>query len=378
MPGSVDFLIAGGGPAGSTAAALLASQGRDVVLVERTLEPHHKVCGEFLSYEALRYLRSLGVDPLGLGAVPIYRMRLVANNVIAEMDLPFEAMSLSRKSMDAALLARAEECGAGLIRGFQVEHLKSSNTHWTVVLNDGRELLSNQVMLATGKHNLRGHIRKEAAQCSLIAFKMHMQLSLAQAHKLLGVVEVVLFPGGYLGLQPIGSGCANLCLLIHDKALRRIGGGWAGVLRHLIVSSPFLRERLHGAQELWPRPLALSKIPYGYLRRRTQNGLWALGDQAAVIPSFSGDGMAIALHSAYFAAALQATGADAVEYTTRLYNQLRPQVQRAALLSRAMVRAPQCASLLKYFPSLLRWLAQSTRISSDLLVSEIFTQRSYV
>jgi menaquinone-9 beta-reductase len=43
--------------------------------------------------------------------------------------------------------------------------------------------------------------------------------------------------------------------------------------------------------------LAIASIPYGYVQNRSI-GLWCIGDQAAVIPSFSGDGIAIALHSA--------------------------------------------------------------------------------
>jgi flavin-dependent dehydrogenase len=46
--------------------------------------------------------------------------------------------------------------------------------------------------------------------------------------------------------------------------------------------------------------LAIASIPYGYVQNRSI-GLWCIGDQAAVIPSFSGDGIAIALHSARWA-----------------------------------------------------------------------------
>ena len=43
----------GGGPAGSALATRLARSGREVVLVERETGPHDKVCGEFLSWEAV-------------------------------------------------------------------------------------------------------------------------------------------------------------------------------------------------------------------------------------------------------------------------------------------------------------------------------------
>ena len=46
----------GGGLAGSMVAMRLASAGREVVLLEKEREAHHKVCGEFLSREAIHYL----------------------------------------------------------------------------------------------------------------------------------------------------------------------------------------------------------------------------------------------------------------------------------------------------------------------------------
>ena len=46
-----DIAIIGGGVAGSTAAALLAQRGLQVILIEKGRFPRQKVCGEFLSPE---------------------------------------------------------------------------------------------------------------------------------------------------------------------------------------------------------------------------------------------------------------------------------------------------------------------------------------
>ena len=55
-------LVAGGGVAGAAAACLLAQRGREVLLVERERGPHDKICGEFVSGEAVDALARLGID----------------------------------------------------------------------------------------------------------------------------------------------------------------------------------------------------------------------------------------------------------------------------------------------------------------------------
>ena len=61
---------------------------------------------------------------------------------------------------------------------------------------------------------------------------------------------------------------------------------------------------------LWPRPASIARVPYGYFcaDHAAADGLYRVGDQAAVIPSFTGEGVAIALRSARLAAAAVLAG----------------------------------------------------------------------
>ena len=61
MHNSFDAVVLGAGPAGATAALLLARAGWSVALVEKTAYPRRKVCGEFLSATNLPLLRELGL-----------------------------------------------------------------------------------------------------------------------------------------------------------------------------------------------------------------------------------------------------------------------------------------------------------------------------
>src|SRR5579875_3438977 len=142
-------LIAGGGVAGAAAACLL---GPDCTVIERERGPHDKICGEFLSAEALAYLRRLGLDPAALGGEPVRTVRLVHGTAIAESPLPFPAMSLSRRVLDAALLERAEALGAEVVRGEAVRRV----TDGVAEVTGAGRVPGHALFLATGKHDLRG------------------------------------------------------------------------------------------------------------------------------------------------------------------------------------------------------------------------------
>ena len=365
-----DVLVIGGGPAGAVLGAHLAQTGRSVQLVEKSAAAHHKMCGEFLSYEAVRYLQSLGLDLQALGAVELTRVRLSRQDVIAEAALPFTAMSLTRRTLDEALLGHARERGVNIRRGQRVASLVSTRSRWSARLDHGEELSGANAFLATGKHDLSDHLRPSGKQADLVAFKMYFRLAPRQHIASASTVEIFLFEGGYAGLQPIEDGMANLCLLIKKSILRRCGSGWQNLLQHLRDSSRRLAHLLDEATALLPKPLALASIPYGYVRSGSSDGLWRLGDQAAVIPSFSGDGMSIALHSAHVAAAEFLQGHTADVFQHRIRNEVRRSVALATTLSRVMIAVPALAEGVRFWPDLLQWIVGKTRIPEHALLAQ--------
>lgn len=359
-------LVIGGGLAGAGLAVSLASAGRAVTLVEREARAQHKVCGEFISAEAMLYLRDLGIDLDGLGAVPIERVGMLAGERQATAYLPFSARSLSRYALDEALLNRAARCGARVLRGHKAVGVGRDGHLWRASLDDGTSVSASEIFLATGKHDLRGWRRPPGSQNDLIGFKLHWRLAASQAEGLRGAVELFLFPGGYAGLEPVENDVANLCLVVRRRTFA-CGQSWPTLFASLLKSCPHLRRRLDGAQPCWPRPLAISAIPYGFVQRRA-DGLWRLGDQAACTPSFSGDGMSIALHSAQLAAQYFAQGHDARTFQARLAQDVAPQVQRATLLSQMLLQPlGQKAGMaaLERLPSLLRVVARATRLPQN-------------
>ena len=368
-PANVDILIVGAGLAGAAAAITLARAGRSVTLIEREPAAQHKVCGEFLSREALGYLRALGLDVTTLGAVPIDRVRLIRDGAASEARLPFEGMSVTRRRLDEALLSLAAPAGAHVRRGCNVESVHPVAEGWRALLPAQEALHACTLIVASGKHDLRGHPRAAGRQNDLVAFKMYWRLAAPQAAQLHRHVELLLYPGGYAGLQPVEDGLANLCCLVRRDTLRQLGGNWNALLSHMQAACPHLRTRLLHAQPMLPKPLAISTIPYGFVRRST-DGAWWLGDQAAVIPSFTGDGMSIALHTAHVASQMYLQGAPAAAFQSRIHAELARQVRVSTLLSQAVIAQPGLlATAARLWPGALRVIARQTRIGSKFLAA---------
>lgn len=367
---TADHLVIGGGLAGSMVAIRLAAAGSEVLLLEKERSSHHKVCGEFLSREAVEYLESAGVNPRALGAVTIRSVRLSSKRRRVEAVLPFVAFSLSRRVLDAAMIRRAAEIGCEVRSGTLVDSLDLQDGLWFAQTRNGESFQARTVFLANGKHDIHGWERGRGVQGNLVGFKQHWQLTTCQTEALRDYMELFLFPGGYGGLSLVEGDVANLCLVVQDTALRRIGG-WPAQLAALLDDNPLLRQRLQSAKALWKRPLAISSIPYGYMAGNIST-LWRVGDQAAVIPSFTGDGMSIALHSGALAAQMCLAGESAEDYHRRLQAQLGHGMSLAVQLSKGMVTgagrtlAPLCFSL---FPNAMGWIAASTRIPDSALLA---------
>jgi flavin-dependent dehydrogenase len=102
-----DVVVIGGGLAGAAFALRLAREGARVAVLERTRAPHLKVCGDFLSADALDQLTSLGIERRAAGAMGVITLKLHMGGRATAAALPFRAAGLSRLRLDEALLAAA-------------------------------------------------------------------------------------------------------------------------------------------------------------------------------------------------------------------------------------------------------------------------------
>lgn len=362
--GKADAIVVGGGLAGAAFAIELARNGARVVLVERSRAAALKVCGDFLSAEALELLAHLGVDTVRLGVTSIERLTLAVGDRSAEARLPFRAGGLSRLRLDEELIGQAARAGVEIVRGSTVTGVGIGADH-TLVATDVASHSAPVAALATGKHNLRGWPRTPGA---VTGFKIQFAPSIAAQRELAARVRLTLVDGGYIGACLVEDNLLTICWQIDTDALRRTGPHWQTQLEAFSRESPWLGDLLSGAIPLSKRPAAASNLPFGYRRRAAvAPHVFAVGDQLAVIPAFTGDGTSIALASGIGAARSILSGERAAAFQARFIAALSGQfglagAVNAALQARTTRRLTVGA--VRAVPLLATLMARATRLGA--------------
>lgn len=355
-------LILGGGPAGAAAAITLARAGTRPLVIERTRETGDALCGGFLSWRTLAALDRLGVAPDALGDAVVRRVRLFAGGRMVEAPLPAAARGVSRRRLDALLLARAEAVGAAVERGVAVRAVERD----ALRTDDGALLTGDSLFLASGKHDVRGAARgAPRARDPWLGLRLR-RAAMPALERLVGdAIELHLFRGGYAGMVRQEDGTTNICLALRRSRLTAAGTP-ARLMVALAEEAPALGERIGDARGTIE---AVANVPYGWRARGGVAGLFRLGDQAAVIPSLAGEGMGIALASGISAAEAWRHGGTAAAmpwqaaFARRAVRPLALAGTVRALAEHPLLAAPLLAPLAR--AGLIEALARWTRVAHE-------------
>lgn len=378
-----DVVVVGAGPAGSAAAAALAQQGWDVLLLERDEFPRHKVCGEFLSPEAQATLQALDLQDAVATTAPVL---LTAATVTTqrgqtvEMALPGQAWGVSRFALDATLADAAQSKGVELWTGATVKTFTQSDDHYVVHWQDRLQVeetprparvSTRALMIACGRHSALGlppystpHTRPlfVGVKCHYAELAMPAQ------------TELFFFPGGYAGVNPVEGGRVNLCLLLSYPAFKRAGRSAPTTLAAVGAWNPALGRRLVGGRALAGTITTVAPVDTGN-PAAPWAGVPCLGDAAVMLPPLCGDGMAMALRSAELCVPLadaflrgqMTLDAWAAAYQKRWHAEFDQRVRTGRWLQRMLALpflAEPLVSLGRVAPPLAAYFLKATRGSA--------------
>lgn len=317
-----DALVIGGGPAGATAAALLARAGWSVVLLEKSAFPRKKVCGEYLSATSFPLLRLLEVDRdfAGMAGPPVQTVGLFTGRHSLTAPMPGPAQetpggrALGREHLDSILIEAARRAGAlilqpvtavGLVRdgNLQVctaEHPKSGTQI---------EIHARAVIAAHGSWERGGlatlEIKRTPRPSDLLAFKAHF----TDAALAPGLMPLLAFPGGYGGMVRTDGGRTTLSCCIRRDVLQRrraCEGGLhtagdtvlAHILDHCTAACAVLADaRVEG------RWLAAGPIRPG-IRSLYRDGIFTVGNAGGEAHPVVAEGISMAMQGAWLLAEL--------------------------------------------------------------------------
>lgn len=353
MKDRYDVIIAGAGPAGSSAAIHLATRGLSVLLVEQKKFPRPKLCGEFISPECQDHFEKLGVsrsiicsDPASITETVFYSSRGHQVTVPSTWFGGRMALGLSRAVMDDVLLRRAAAVGVEIIEGATVlgPRINADSVHGLKIKTgtQEKEFEATLTIDATGRARILArklnHTRKQKPK--LIAFKAHFQNTRVAP----GACEIYFYRGGYGGLSSIESGESNLCFIISAEQVKRCNSDPERVMRELVMKNPRAMYTL-GPAAVSSEWLSASWESFGRQSPAPAKGLLAIGDAAAFIDPFTGSGMLMALESGELAAEVILRHRDQLEtpslsadYTSAYNAKFHSRLRICSLLRRAAFR----------------------------------------
>jgi flavin-dependent dehydrogenase len=355
-----DLAIVGGGPAGTSCAITAARLGASVGLFEAKDFPRHRVCGEFVSAESLDVLAGLlqdvpAAERIFQTAPVIGRTRLLLGQRVIEAPVDPPALSISRYELDALLWEAARR--AGVVTHPNCEVVGSEGDGPFTLRTSSGTVKAKALIVAAGRWSQFTADRTLPAGPKWIGLKAHFQESWT-----VPCTDLYFFANGYCGVQPVAEGVVNACAMVRSDR--------ATSLEEVCKLHPRLARRAANWRATM-QPVSTAPLIYRQPQPVQGNTIF-VGDAAAFIDPFAGDGISIALRSGSVAAQCickfltgPAALSEAVDlYQQEYFRQFAPLLAAASRVRSLLSLPPFVQSTvfeLLRLPGLLPWVIRKTR-----------------
>jgi flavin-dependent dehydrogenase len=287
-----DVLVVGGGPAGLAAAIAARRKGFSVAVVDASVPPIDKACGEGLMPDALRALENLGVEIPADAGYAFYGIRFLGDDVSVEAEFPSGyGLALRRTALHQILVNAAQQAGVELHWGAPAGELSDVKSRWIV----GADGHASRVRKWAGLDRWR-RVRER------LGFRVHYRVTPWSDH-----VEVHWRPEFQMYVAGVADDEVMLAVLCHDPHVR---------VEAALDSFPELRVRLGDA----PR-VTMERGGISATRRLwvvTQGSVALVGDASGSVDAITGEGLGLAFRQASaLADALAAGNLDLYETAHR-------------------------------------------------------------
>ena len=320
-----EVLVIGGGPAGATMAALLAQQGRDVLMLEKAQHPRFHI-GESLLPANVALFDRLGLrDEVEAIGMPKWGVEFVSPDHAHQSFVEFAdawdktmpyAWQVRRSELDLLLFRNAERRGARTLEGCRVRDVVFCADGATVQAElqggERRTWRARFVVDASGRDTLLANKlqskRKNPRHNSSALFG-HFTGAERLAGQREGNISIFWFAHGWFWFIPLADGSTSIGAVCWPYYLKSRSVPLGEFFAATIALCPQLAARLSGATLVDDAVHATGNYSYDGTHCSGERYLM-LGDAYAFVDPVFSSGVYLAMQSAFEGAAVVATCLD--------------------------------------------------------------------
>lgn len=336
--------MVGGGPAGSTIAALLAERGERVVLLEKDRHPRFHI-GESLLPFNLPLFERLGVkEDIARIGMPKYGAEFASSHDDRTSGFEFanawdkgfpHAYQVRRSEFDHILLKNAAAKGATVIEEFRVTKVDFPPDGGAVASGRGadgqeRRWQAKFFVDASGRDALlasRFDIKRRNLKNNSAAIFGHFTGAQRSAGNAEGNIVLFLFDHGWFWFIPLADGTTSVGAVCRPAYIKSRKTDMPAFFRATIALCPPLAKRLEGAQLVSP---VIGTGNYSYRSKRMMGKNYIMvGDAYSFIDPMFSTGVYVAMSSAFLGADVVSACLHEPQKSARAFKTFDAKIRRA-------------------------------------------------